>query len=89
MAWEGKQCPNCKNYDSLVPLPLARRHVTWPQHGNKMWDVVQYRCLACGAADIIRRDFYEQHKDDKPVPGQFTEADGRMFVARPPDPEEA
>lgn len=89
MTWEGNQCPNCKNYDSMVALPMERRHVTWTQHGNRVFDVHQYRCLACGAADIIRRDFHELHKDEKPIRGQYSEADGRIFVPAPPDPEEA
>lgn len=83
MTWESKQCPNCKNYDSLVELPRDLRHVTWGQHGGKVFEVRQYRCMACGAADIIRRDFHEQHKDDKPVMGQYADGDGRIFIARP------
>ena len=83
MAWEAGKCPTCGNYDSLVPLPSATRLVTWAQHGGAEFEVRQYRCLACGARDIIQRDFAEKHKDDKPQPGHFAEADGRMFIAQP------
>jgi Zn ribbon nucleic-acid-binding protein len=83
MAWEGKKCPNCGNFDSLVELPRELRDVTWPQHDGRVYQVHQYRCLACGAADIIQRDFLERHKNDQTVMGQFAESDGRMFIARP------
>ena len=83
MAWESKKCPNCGNYDSLVELTRDLRDVTWAMHGGRVFQVHQYRCLACGAADIVRRDFTERHKDDKPIPGQYADGDGRMFIARP------
>lgn len=88
MAWEARKCPNCGNYDTLIALPRDRRFVTWDQHGGRVMDVQQYRCLACGAADLIRRDWAEKHKDDKPIPGQYLDGDGRIFVAQPlTDPE--
>ena len=83
MAWEAGRCPTCHNYDCLIELPRDERLVTWDNHDGQKFDVVQYRCLACGAADIIKRDFTEKHKDEKPQPGQFAAGDGRMFVARP------
>jgi hypothetical protein len=87
-AYEAGQCPNCHNYDCLVPLKTDTRHVTWAQHGGQKFAVLQYRCLACGAADLIRRDWSTQHEKDKPVRGQALAADGRMFVSRPLTEEE-
>lgn len=80
---EARQCPNCRNYDSLVELPRDLRHVTWPEHNGRKFEVAQYRCLACGAADLIKRDWATKHEDEKPIAGQAATFDGRMFVTRP------
>lgn len=82
MAWEAGKCPNCGNFDSLVPLPTDLRHVTWEQHDGRKVEVIQYRCIACGAADLIRRDWMKDHEKDEPSKGHFAEIDGRMFVPR-------
>lgn len=79
--WEARRCPDCLNFDSYVPLPRDRRLVTWEEHGNRVINVEQYRCLACAAADIIRRDWMKRHEKDEPQPGQAAPIDGRMFVA--------
>lgn len=83
--WEARRCPVCQNYDCLVPLPAARRDVTWDNHDGERFVVEQFRCLACGAADLVRRDWTTAHEKDTPVPGSYLEMDGRMFVARPAD----
>lgn len=83
MAWEAKRCPTCQNYDCLVPLGSDLRLVTWDNHGGRQYEVAQYRCLACGAADIIRRDWFTAHEKDEAETGRFIPADGRMFIARP------
>ena len=82
-AWEARQCSACGNYESLVPLKNDLRHVTWPD--GQVFAVEQYRCLACGAADLIKRDWQNDHENDKPQRGQFAAGDGRMFVSRPFD----
>lgn len=83
MAWEAGKCPSCGNYDSLVELPADKRHVTWAQHDGTVLEVLQYRCLPCASKELVQRDFAEKHKDDKAAPGNFIEADGRVFIARP------
>ena len=83
MQWESRQCSTCGNVDSLVPLKNDERNVAWPD--GRTYVVEQFRCLACGAADLVRRDFQEAHKDDKPVKGVAAAGDGRRFVARPVD----
>ena len=80
-AWEARRCSTCGNYESLVPLKTDLRHVTWPD--GEVFAVDQYRCLACGSAEIIKRDYQSDHEKDKPTRGQFAAGDGRMFVARP------
>ena len=80
-AWEARRCSTCGNYESLVPLKTDLRHVTWPD--GEVFAVDQYRCLACGSAEIIKRDAAKAHEKDKAITGQFAWADGRMFVARP------
>lgn len=83
--WEAGRCPTCLNYDCLVPLSREKRIVTWENHGGEKFIVEPYRCLACGAADLVRRDWNTKHEDDKPTPGSYMEADGRMFIASPVD----
>lgn len=81
--YEAVRCPNCGNWDALVPLKTATRHVTWDEHDGRKVEVAQFRCVFCGAADLIRRDWNAQHEKDKPTTGQAAAGDGRMFVARP------
>lgn len=85
MAWEAGQCPSCLNWDALEPLPQATRDVTWEEHGGRVARVHQYRCIYCGAADLIRRDFHKAHEKDESTPGHASPSDGRIFVARPPE----
>lgn len=85
MAWEGGKCPNCGNYDALVPIPRATRDVTWAEHDGRVARVLQYRCIFCGAADLIRRDFHKAHEKDEPVTGQALPGDGRIFRPQPPE----
>ena len=88
MAYEAQQCPACGNYDVLVPIPKAERRYRWDEHGGQMIEVVQYRCLACGAADVIKRDWSERHAKDQTVTGHASASDGRVFMARPVSNEE-
>lgn len=81
--YEGSRCPSCHNYDVLVPLRGAKRDVTWEEHGGRVVAVEQFRCIACGASDLIQRDFNALHADKKPQTGKAAPGDGRMFVARP------
>jgi hypothetical protein len=71
----------------LAPLPSETRHVTWADHGGRVAEVVSFRCVFCGAADIVKRDFAEKNKDYKTVKGTAAPGDGRMFAARPPAEE--
>lgn len=87
LAHEGRRCPTCQNWDALVSLPTETRHVTWADHGGRVAEVVSFRCIYCGAADIIKRDFVEKHKDYKPITGAAAPGDGRLFAARPPTEE--
>lgn len=81
-AYEAGQCPNCHNYDCLVELESDLRHYVWDDLNGETFEVRQFRCLACAAADVVKRDWNERHKDDKPVTGHASPADGRMFVSR-------
>lgn len=86
--FDSGKCPGCGNYDTLVPLPKDERHVTWDEHDGRKFEVITYRCLACAAADVVKRDWWAAHENDKPVTGQASPADGRMFAARPAVEEE-
>lgn len=84
LAWEAGRCPKCGNYDTLVELRRDNRYVNWPQHGGRRFEVTAWRCTACGAADIVERDFTTKHAKDKPpAAGVFAPGDGRMYSARP------
>lgn len=85
--FEATRCPSCHNWDALVPLKASLRHVTWEQHDGRKVEVAQYRCIYCGAADLIKRDDHKRHEKDQPAAGTAGWADGRMFVARPPTTE--
>lgn len=87
LAHESRRCPSCRNWDALEPLPSETRHVTWADHGGRVAEVVSFRCVFCGAADIVKRDFAEKNKDYKTVKGTAAPGDGRMFAARPPAEE--
>lgn len=80
---ERLRCPTCQNYDALVPLKSDLRYVRWAEHGNRRVEVAQYRCIYCGASELVRRDWEARHEKDKPVEGRAAPGDGRMFVARP------
>lgn len=86
--WEGGKCPQCGNYGVLIELPRDRRHVTWEDHDGRVMDVRQYRCLACAAVDLIRRDWHKKHESEKPQAGRAAAGDGRIFAAQPLDDEE-
>jgi hypothetical protein len=88
MAYEGKQCPTCGNYDVLVPLPDETLHYRWDEHSGQKIEIGQYRCLACGAADVIKRMWAERHEKDTSIPGHADAKDGRLFMARPVIDEE-
>lgn len=80
--WEAGRCPNCHNYDCLVELKSSALDYVWDDLNGERFAVRQYRCLACASADVVRRDFNTRHENHKPVAGQASPADGRMFVSR-------
>lgn len=82
-AYDAGKCPGCGNYETLVPLPSAERHVTWDDHDGRVVAVRQFRCVTCASAQLVQRDFAERHKDHKPVAGHAAPGDGRMFAATP------
>lgn len=55
--------------------------VMWP--GGRVVEVQQYRCLACAASDIVRRDFHEDNEGHKHKRGTASPGDGVRFVAIP------
>lgn len=71
-----------------MPFESALRHVRWEEHDDRKVEIAQYRCIYCGAADLIRRDWNTRHEKDKPKLGVASPADGRVFVARPPTKED-
>lgn len=83
MIYDEKCCRSCGNFDTIIPVPTAERHVTWDEYGGRVMDVHHFICLACGSAQLIERDFTERNAKTKPAPGQASPSDGRMIVATP------
>jgi hypothetical protein len=83
VGYEDRCCKTCGNFNTIIEDPSARRHVTWDEHGGRVMDVHHFLCLACGASQLIERDFTERHSKNKPAPGQAAPSDGRMIVAAP------
>lgn len=81
--YEDGCCPRCGQYGTLVDFPKAKRHVTWAEHDGRVIEVKQYRCLTCGASDLIQRDTRARHEKTAPQPGQASPMDGRLFAASP------
>lgn len=80
---ESNRCPSCRSYDSLVPIPNETRDVAWAEHDGRKAQVLQFRCIACGAADLVKRDWHKKHEDDAERTGVAKPADGRFFIATP------
>lgn len=88
LAYEARKCPTCGNYDTIVaadPPETGPARVTWPD-GRSM-DVRQWRCLACGSVDLVRRDYMATHEKDPTMPGHAAHGDGRLFSAKPAEGE--
>lgn len=83
-AYEDRLCSVCRNLDTVVPADpsdVGPARVTWP--GGRSVTVFQFRCIACGATDVIKRDWAAAHENDKNEPGRAAAGDGRMFIGRP------
>lgn len=87
LAYEGRKCPNCGNFDTLEPVSKDPIRVRWDDFGRRI-EVAQYRCITCASTAAVRRAWIEEHENDKPVPGQAAPADGLMFMATPTTYEE-
>lgn len=82
-AWRNACCGSCGQTGGFREFPSDARDVTWPD-GTKV-RVSVLRCLFCGAQDAVRGDWQAQHENDKRIPGQAMDADGRIWVAHRPD----
>lgn len=74
------RCQSCGQIDTLVPIGTETRDVTWPN--GDVYQVTQSRCLACGAREIISRDWAKKHEKDEAITGRYMEADGRQIHVR-------
>lgn len=81
LAWESYCCPKCGNYDSMRPAGKAGPTVDGP-HGET-FEVQLHRCDSCGLEEMVRRQWHEAHKDDKPNFSGALASDGLIFIARP------
>ena len=81
MAWESRCCPACGNYMTVVSQGAAERNVT--SADGRTFSVQMHRCLPCGLEEVVRREWHEAHKDDKPNAAGALASDGLIFVARP------
>lgn len=84
MAAEARQCPRCKNFDSLVPVPDPVNDTKWTELEGRRFGVQQLRCVACGLSDLVERDVARVSRAaPEPRPGEAVAGDGRMFVSHP------
>lgn len=81
MAWESRICPSCRNFDTLVPAGKDERTAITPD--GRVFEVQMHRCLACGVEELVRREWREVHKDDRPSDTGALASDGLLFIARP------
>jgi hypothetical protein len=81
MAWESRCCPQCGNYNPIIPAGVAEDRYKKAPDGRR-FTVHMYRCLACGVEELVRREWHEAHKNNQSINGPLA-GDGLLFVARP------
>lgn len=81
VAWDARCCTTCGNYDSLDPQGATGHTVTAPD--GRVFEVEIYRCITCGVEQWARRQWGEEHKNDKPNATGNLAADGLNWVAQP------
>ena len=75
------RCPECGQEGTFEPIPTATRHWTWLD--GRVFEVQQFRCLACAAVDTIRRDFEKDQEGKTPARGVYAPSDGLRLVVHP------
>lgn len=82
MAYEGRCCPQCQTYESLVPQGPSGRKVATPD--GRTFGITLYRCQVCGLEEMVRRNWRKEHENDEPTtPGGPLASDGLIFIPRP------
>ena len=82
--YESRRCPNCNNWDALVPVESISRKVPSADGTTRHVEVASLRCVYCGVADGVKRDAAMTNKDIEPIQGKPFWTDGLMYAARPP-----
>lgn len=83
MALDHRTCPSCQNYMTLDPQGPTSWTVTAPD--GRKFVIEALRCVTCGLEEMARRQWGDQHKDDKPNASGALASDGLMLVAQPKD----
>lgn len=84
--WDAQCCPVCGNHGSLVPQGSTDRTARAPD--GTRFEVLMYRCVACGIKDLASRLWREDHKEDQPTAEGALAADGLTFIVRTHTQEE-
>lgn len=77
---ERRTCKRCGQFDSFMALPETT-HIGWDD--GRKYTVRQFRCLGCGALDLVQRDTDEAHKKHKPEKGHYAPGDGLRMTVEP------
>jgi len=89
MIVKDRQCPRCRNFDTLVPLTDDDNDKKTTALGGVTFSVRQFRCVACGLSDLVERDAGRTTRaQPEPSPGKPAPSDGRMFAVAPMDPDD-
>jgi hypothetical protein len=75
------RCGECGQEGTFEPVPNSTRHWTWLD--GRVFEVQQFRCLACAALDTIKRDFDNDQRGKDPVKGVYAPGDGLRLVVHP------
>lgn len=82
--YEARRCPNCNNWDALVPVESKSKRVPLADGSERQVEVASLRCIFCGVADLVKRDDAKKNEGIEPSPGQALWSDGLIYAARPP-----
>lgn len=82
--YEARRCPNCNNWDALVPVESKSRRVPLADGSERQVEVAALRCIFCGVADGVKRDDAKKNEGAEPSMGQAFWNDGLIYAARPP-----
>lgn len=77
---ERRTCSKCGLIDCYEALD-ATTHIGWDD--GRKYTVKQFRCLGCGALELVQRDTDKKHGEVEKVPGRYHPGDGLRMTVEP------